>query len=101
MASEVTIDTVRVMQMAKDAVLVQILPPLLKLKETKSGCRPCGAKKASGPTYQQRNDVLRDISNMLSGNRDLRDQVKLRLGATTIRVKYKSATKPLMVVTKL
>ena len=107
MAREIRIDKFRIMQMLTNQPLVQLLPPLQDLIAKKNTVttqkRSCcgGAKKITGPSETDRDDALRAIGSLLSGNPELKAQVKARLGADIIKLRYKKLGSNVLIEMKL
>ncbi len=100
MATEVTIDKARITQLANNAGWVQLLPLLGRVANKVTGKSCCGRQSVSRPTKVALDDALRDLTNLLSNDRGLVAQVKAKLGATSLRVKYTMAGKTMESVKK-
>jgi hypothetical protein len=103
MGKEVTIDQSKVVQMAANPGLVELLPPLRTLLTRSPARKPCkcGSKAQTIYTYSDKDAALRELAAVLSADAGLRAEIKRRLGADTLRIKYKKLGESMMVVKKL
>lgn len=107
MAREVRIDKFRIMQLLTNQPLVQLLPPLQDLvakkntvtTQKKSCCG--GSRKVTGPSEADRDDALRAIAGLLGSNPELKAQVKARLAADVLKLRYKKIGSNVIIEAKL
>jgi hypothetical protein len=102
MAREVTIDQSKLSQLLNNAGMVAMLSPLEQLSKKKHTVKKsCCGTKTTGPTYAEKDAALRDLVNLLSNNAELRQEVKKRLNADVLKIKYKMVTQPKTATKKL
>ena len=108
MAREVRIDKFRIIQLMTNQPLVQLLPPLQDLAAKKNStttekkrCCGGGVKQTTGPSETDRDNALRAIAALLAENPDLKMQVKSRLGADILKLRYKKIGSNVIIEAKL
>lgn len=97
--SEVTLENHRLNSMLRDPVFRRLLPCLDTLVQAAQAqpsqptCGSCGGGASLSVPHSTYDQTRRCIASLLDGSAELRQQLKQKLGATGLRLKYAGTNK--------